>query len=44
MIAPKAYQDDAVKNALEIFRYAENQLQQVDDSDDCMDAGGRIAS
>lgn len=32
-IAPKPYQDEAVKNALEIFRYAENQLQQVDDSD-----------
>ncbi len=29
-IAPKGYQNDAVNNALEIFRYAENQLQQVD--------------
>ena len=28
-IAPKGYQNDAVNNALEIFRYAENQLQQV---------------
>lgn len=32
-VAPKSYQDDAVKNALEIFRYAENQLQQVTDID-----------
>jgi hypothetical protein len=32
-VAPKSYQDDAVKNALEIFRYAENQLQQVGDID-----------
>lgn len=32
-VAPKAYQDDAVKNALEIFRYAENQLQLVEDAD-----------
>jgi superfamily II DNA or RNA helicase len=30
-VAPKDYQKDAVKNALDIFRYAENQLQQVDD-------------
>jgi len=30
-VAPKGYQNDAVKNALEIFRYAENQLQQVND-------------
>ncbi|MGZ4956841.1 MAG: hypothetical protein ACXV9T_11800 [Methylobacter sp.] len=29
-IAPKGYQNDAVNNALEIFRYAESQLQQVD--------------
>ncbi|MCX7086432.1 MAG: DEAD/DEAH box helicase family protein [Methylococcales bacterium] len=33
-VAPKAYQNDAVKNALEIFRYAENQLQQVANVDD----------
>lgn len=33
-VAPKGYQDDAVKNALEIFRYAENQLQQVDSLED----------
>ncbi len=33
-VAPKAYQDDAVKNALEIFRYAENQLQQVNSAED----------
>ena len=30
-VAPKCYQNDAVNNALDIFRYAENQLQQVDD-------------
>ncbi len=33
-VAPKVYQNDAVKNALEIFRYAENQLQQVDNVED----------
>jgi superfamily II DNA or RNA helicase len=33
MIAPKGYQNDAVNNALDIFRYAENQLQQVDDAE-----------
>ncbi|MFM8340955.1 MAG: DEAD/DEAH box helicase family protein [Methylomonas sp.] len=33
-IAPKTYQADAVKNALEIFRYAENQLQQVSSAED----------
>ncbi len=32
-VAPKGYQNDAVENALDIFRYAENQLQQVDDID-----------
>lgn len=32
-VAPKGYQNDAVESALEIFRYAENQLQQVDDAD-----------
>ncbi|CAA9892640.1 DNA/RNA helicase [Candidatus Methylobacter favarea] len=32
-IAPKGYQGDAVNNALEIFRYAENQLHQVVDAD-----------
>ena len=32
-VAPKGYQNDAVENALDIFRYAENQLQQVDDAD-----------
>ena len=30
-VAPKGYQNDAVENALDIFRYAENQLQQIDD-------------
>ncbi|NWA85070.1 DEAD/DEAH box helicase family protein [Pseudomonas sp. D2002] len=29
--APKGYQREAVSNALEIFRYAENQLRQTDD-------------
>ena len=29
--APKGYQREAVANALEIFRYAENQLRQADD-------------
>ncbi|MBS4050446.1 MAG: DEAD/DEAH box helicase family protein [Methylomonas sp.] len=33
-IGPKGYQDDAVKNALEIFRYAEQQLQQVASAED----------
>jgi type III restriction enzyme len=33
-VAPKRYQDDAVKNALEIFRYAEQQLQQVTSPED----------
>ncbi len=33
-VAPKRYQDDAVKNALEIFRYAERQLQQVTSPED----------
>jgi hypothetical protein len=32
-VAPKGYQTDAVENALDIFRYAEKQLQQVDDID-----------
>ena len=31
-VAPKSYQKEAVENALDIFRYAENQLQQVDDT------------
>jgi type III restriction enzyme len=30
-ISPKGYQEDAVNNALEIFTYAENQLQQAND-------------
>ncbi|MEO5661058.1 MAG: DEAD/DEAH box helicase family protein [Polaromonas sp.] len=29
--SPKGYQDEAVKNALEIFRYAESQLRQASD-------------
>lgn len=32
-VAPKRYQNDAVNNALEIFRYAESQLQQVADAE-----------
>ncbi|MEI6269981.1 MAG: DEAD/DEAH box helicase family protein [Methylococcaceae bacterium] len=32
-VAPKGYQKEAVENALDIFRYAENQLQQIDDTD-----------
>ncbi|HMZ60895.1 MAG TPA: hypothetical protein PL048_19115, partial [Leptospiraceae bacterium] len=33
VISPKGYQEDAVNNALEIFRYAESQLQQADDAE-----------
>lgn len=32
-ITPRGYQTDAINNALEIFRYAENQLQQANDPD-----------
>lgn len=32
-LAPKRYQRDAVNNALEIFRYAESQIQQAADED-----------
>lgn len=32
-ITPRDYQTDAINNALEIFRYAENQLQQANDDD-----------
>ena len=28
-VAPKGYQQDALNSALEVFRYAESQLQQV---------------
>ena len=28
-VAPKGYQHDALNSALEVFRYAESQLQQV---------------
>lgn len=33
VITPKGYQDDAVNNALEIFRYAESQLQHANDDE-----------
>jgi hypothetical protein len=32
-ITPRGYQTDAINNALEIFRYAEHQLQQANDTD-----------
>ena len=33
MIIPKIYQKEAVNHVLEIFRYAESQLQQAQDED-----------